>query len=162
MQYGAADRTNLATGLVHWGYSNKRNITNHDDEIDQTFLERTLRQLRNETREDQEQEERRRTTGSEQNDNRERRVTRRESRNIKLQVEKIEGLTYDTIGTVRTLTALQQINQRSSWYHRAAETAKLILNFRQAASRRWINRGIESRSHVGRQQQSGRHRWGMG
>ena len=148
MQYGAAGTRNLATGLVHWGYSNKRNTKNHDDGIDQTFLGRTLRQLHNETREDQEQEERRRTTGSGQNDNRERKVTRRESRNIKLQVEKIEGLTYDTIGTVRTLTALQQISQRSSWYHRAAETAKLILNFRQAASRRWINRGIEASKGV--------------
>ena len=148
MQYGAAGTRNLATGLVHWGYSNKRNSTNHDDEIDQTFLEWTLRQLHNETREDQEQEERRRTTGSGQNDNRERKVTRRESRNIKLQVEKIEGLTYDTIGTVRTLNALQQISQRSSWYHRAAETAKSILNFRQAASRRWINRGIEASKGV--------------
>ena len=148
MQYGAAGTRNLATGLVHWGYSNKRNTKNHDDGIDQTFLGRTLRQLHNETREDQEQEERRRTTGSGQNDDRERKVTRRESRNIKLQVEKIEGLTYDTIGTVRTLNALQQISQRSSWYHRAAETAKSILNFRQAASRRWINRGIEASKGV--------------
>ncbi len=63
-------------------------------------------------------------------------------------MEKIEGLTYDTIGTVRTLIALQQINQRSSWYHKAAETAKSILNFRQAASRRWINRGIEASKGV--------------
>ncbi len=114
MQYGAAGTRNLATDLVHWGCSNKRDSsTEHrkDDETNQTFLEQTLGQLHSETREDQEQEERRRTTGSEQNDNRERKVTRRESRNLRLQVEKIEGLTYDTIGTVRTLIALQHINQ---------------------------------------------------
>ena len=156
MQYGAAGTRNLATGLVHLGCSNKRDNTwsgennkstehRKDDKTNQSFLEQTLEKLHSETREEQKQEERRMAVSSEQDKSRGRKeITRRESRNLKLQVEVIEGLTYDTIGTIRTLIALQHIDQRGSWYHKAAETAKSVLSFRQAASRKWINRGIEA------------------
>ena len=123
MQYGAAGTRNLATSLVHLGYTNKSDDTcggednkskehRKSDTTNQTYLEKTLGKLHSKTREEQEQRKQQQAEFSEPGESKGRKeITQRESENLKLQVEVIEGLTYDTIGTIRTLVALQHIDR---------------------------------------------------
>ena len=123
-----------------------------DDENNRAHLEKTLKKLYNDTKEKREQSTRdpRDNNGPEGSEVKWKEISQQESDNLKLQVEVIKGLRYDTIGTINILLAMQRIDREGSWYHTTAEKAKTVLRFRQAASHKLIEQGIEASKGITR------------
>ena len=107
-----------------------------NDENNRAHLERTLEELYNDTKEMREPNTRGPTNnkGPEEGEVKWEEISHQESDNLRLQVEVIQGLQYDTTGIMNILLAMQSIDREGSWYHTTAEKAKTVLRFRQAAA----------------------------
>ena len=63
---------------------------------------------------------------------------------LKSQTRMMQCLCYDATGTISVLQALENTDQKGSWYYEMAELAKAILRSRQADAYRLIELGMDA------------------